>query len=218
MILKIKKRHIILSLILIIISIGSIVTFMKIRSFVTSKPKVSINTESDIKVSEKQKELLYSLVGLESSNMKILEKPLRIIGTYKVPEETVFNYIEYYLKYTKNKDIQDVEVSIDEKSLKINAKYKLLNAFKTSIEISILPSITQSNQLKLNIKDIKVLGISIEDELIDAIVDSWFGQIEGIVVNKGEVIIDKENFKDIILKDINLEEDKLIVDLEISLE
>lgn len=216
--MKIKKGYIIIMIIILLIGVASLEGLLKFKSFVTTKPKLDINTESEIDISKNQIEVLRTLVGLECSEMKILDNPLRINGTYKIPQETVLSYIEYYLKSTKNKDIQNVNISIEKDKLSIKAKYKLLNAFKTPIEVDILPSLTKSSQLKLHIIDIKVLGISIDEELIDAIIDSWFSKIKYIEVKNGDVIIDKENFKDIEIKEIYLEKNDVIVGIQIYLE
>ncbi|MEG0051373.1 MAG: hypothetical protein RR712_04270 [Terrisporobacter sp.] len=216
--MKIKKSYIIIVVVLLIILVGSLEAISKLKGFIVNKPKIEINTDSKVEFSNSQIELLHTLVGLESKNMKILDNPLSIEGIYEVPEGTVLSYIEYFLKTSKNKDIQDIEVNIDEESLSINAKYKLLNTFKTPIDISIVPSLTKSSQVKLHIKDIKVLGLSIDEELIDTIVDSWFSNMEGISVSKGDVIMDKDIFKGVSVKSISLNSSNLSMGLSIKLE
>lgn len=201
-----------------IILIGGYEIYTKIKLDITNRQEIEFSTNNNFKLFNGQTEILHTLVGLESKEMKIIDNPLRIEGEFKVPEETALNGINYYLKTTKNKEINDVDIRIEKDKIIIGAKYKLLNTFKTPMEVSIIPSITKSSDIKLHISDVTVLGFSIDEELVDAIVDSWFSNIKGIKVEKGDVIVDKNNFKDITIKSISLDTDNLIISLSMKLD
>ena len=201
-----------------IILIGGYEIYTKIKLDITNRQEIEFSTNNNFKLFNGQTEILHTLVGLESKEMKIIDNPLRIEGEFKVPEETALNGINYYLKTTKNKEINDVDIRIEKDKIIIGAKYKLLNTFKTPMEVSIVPSITKSSDIKLHISDVTVLGFSIDEELVDAIVDSWFSNIKGIKVEKGDVIVDKNNFKDIAIKSISLDTDNLIISLSMKLD
>lgn len=201
-----------------IILIGGYEIYTKIKQDITNRQEIEFSTNNNFKLFNGQTEILHTLVGLESKEMKIIDNPLRIEGEFKVPEETALNGINYYLKTTKNKEINDVDIRIEKDKIIIGAKYKLLNTFKTPMEVSIIPSITKSSDIKLHISDVTVLGFSIDEELVDAIVDSWFSNIKGIKVEKGDVIVDKNNFKDIAIKSISLDTDNLIISLSMKLD
>ena len=201
-----------------IILIGGYEIYTKIKLDITNRQEIEFSTNNNFKLFNGQTEILHTLVGFESKEMKIIDNPLRIEGEFKVPEETALNGINYYLKTTKNKEINDVDIRIEKDKIIIGAKYKLLNTFKTPMEVSIVPSITKSSDIKLHISDVTVLGFSIDEELVDAIVDSWFSNIKGIKVEKGDVIVDKNNFKDIAIKSISLDTDNLIISLSMKLD
>lgn len=216
--MKIKKIYIVILAVLMIILIGGYEIYTKIKLDITNRQEIEFSTNNNFKLFNGQTEILHTLVGLESKEMKIIDNPLRIEGEFKVPEETALNGINYYLKTTKNKEINDVDIRIEKDKIIIGAKYKLLNTFKTPMEVSIIPSITKSSDIKLHISDVTVLGFSIDEELVDAIVDSWFSNIKGIKVEKGDVIVDKNNFKDIAIKSISLDTDNLIISLSMKLD
>ena len=216
--MKIKKIYIVILAVLMIILIGGYEIYTKIKLDITNRQEIEFSTNNNFKLFNGQTEILHTLVGLESKEMKIIDNPLRIEGEFKVPEETALNGINYYLKTTKNKEINDVDIRIEKDKIIIGAKYKLLNTFKTPMEVSIIPSITKSSDIKLHINDVTVLGFSIDEGLVNAVVDSWFSNIKGIKVEKGDVIVDKNNFKDIAIKSISLDTDNLIISLSMKLD
>ncbi|RDY27879.1 hypothetical protein CHL78_007700 [Romboutsia weinsteinii] len=214
-----KKRNYIIGIIIlaIMIIIAISVSYMSKNSKVENK-KEQIEESTNIKLEDKQLEIFKTLVGLESKEMKIVDNPLRVDGTFLIPQETVLNGVNYYLKTSKNKDIKDVEVSLLENSIKIKAKYNLFGTFKTPVEISVVPSLTKDSDIKLDLKDIKVLNLKINQKLIDSIIDNWFTNQEGITIDGGDVIIDKKNLKGITVKDISIKSSNLIIGLSLKLD
>ena len=152
--------------------------------------KININLPQD------QIEFIQSLIGLESKNMKILDNPLRIEGEFYIPEETILSYTNHYLKDSNNKDIENIQVIINENKLTVGGEYKLFAGFKTPIDIDIEPILTTNKNLKLKLKDIRVDNIS---------------------VDKGDIIIDKKFFKNINIKNIEVKKDHLEIELIIML-
>lgn len=179
--------------------------------------KIDIDVNTNLNLPQGQIEYLQSLVGLESKNMKILDSPLRVEGSFYIPEDTILSYINHYLKKSNNKDIENVQVTINKNGLTIGGQYKLLAYLKTSIDIDILPTLTEDNDLRLNLKDIRLLNLSLNNDIIDAIVDSWFSNMDNVTVEKGDIIIDKSFFKNANIKSISVKEDYLIMDLSVSI-
>lgn len=214
-----KKRNYIIGIIIlaIMIIIAISVSYMSKNSKVENK-KEQIEESTNIKLEDKQLEIFKTLVGLESKEMKIVDNPLRVDGTFLIPQETVLNGVNYYLKTSKNKDIKDVEVSLLENSIKIKAKYNLFGTFKTPVEISVVPSLKENSDIKLDLKDIKVLNLKINQKLIDSIIDNWFTNQEGITIDGGDVIIDKKKLKGITVKDISIKSSNLIIGLSLKLD
>ena len=81
-----------------------------------------------------------------------------------------------------------------------------------------MPTITKEKNLRLNLKDIRLLNLSLNENIIDAVIDSWFSDLENISVDRGDVIIDKFFFKNTEIKSIDLKEDYLVIDLSLKIQ
>lgn len=215
--MKNRNKYLLISIIfLILISLFFIGSF-EWRNINKNSHKIDMDVNTSLDLPQNQIEYIQSLVGLESKNMKILDKPLRLEGSFYIPEDTILTYINHYLKNSNNKDIQNIKVTINKDGLTIGGKYKLLAYLKTPIDIDILPTLTKDNDLRLNLKDIRLLNLSLSDDIVDAIANSWFSNLDNITVDKGDIIIDKSFFKNTKIKSISIKEDYLIIDLSISL-
>ena len=216
--MKLKRRSVIILIILFIFLVLSLFGIYELSIKNNKKSSVDIDVNTSLNIPKNQIQYLQSLVGLESKNMKILENPLRIEGSFYIPEETILTFMNHYLETSNNKDVTNLNVTINENALTIEGQYKLLTYLKTPIDIDILPTITKDKNLKLNLKDIRLLNLSLNDNIIDAVVDSWFSNLENISVDRGDVIIDKSFFKSAEIKSIDLKEDYLVIDLSLKIQ
>ena len=212
------KRKIIIPLIILIFIILLFVGIYELSIKNNKKSSLDIDVNTSLNIPKEQMQYLQSLVGLESKNIKILDNPLRIEGSFYIPEETILTFINHYLESSNNKDITNLNITINENALTISGQYKLLTYLKTPIDIDILPTITKDKNLKLNLKDIRLLNLSLNDNIIDAVVDSWFSNLENISVDRGDVIIDKSFFKNTEIKSISLKKDYLVIDLSLKIQ
>ena len=68
----------------------------------------------------------------------------------------------------------------------------------------------KNNNLILNIKEVKLLDLKLYDWIVDialkSFIKDWFSKDSNINVKfeKGNVVIDKNNFKEVMLKNISL--------------
>lgn len=216
--MKLKRRSLIILIILFIFLVLSLFGIYELSTKNNKKSSLDIDVNTNLNIPKEQMQYLQSLVGLESKNIKILDNPLRIEGSFYIPEETILTFINHYLESSNNKDITNLNITINENALTISGQYKLLTYLKTPIDIDILPTITKDKNLKLNLKDIRLLNLSLNDNIIDAVVDSWFSNLENISVDRGDVIIDKSFFKNTEIKSISLKEDYLVIDLIIKIQ
>lgn len=212
------KRKIIIPLIILIFIILLFVGIYELSIKNNKKSSVDIDVNTSLNIPKEQMQYLQSLVGLESKNIKILDNPLRIEGSFYIPEETILTFINHYLESSNNKDITNLNITINKNALTISGQYKLLTYLKTPIDIDILPTITKEKNLRLNLKDIRLLNLSLNENIIDAVIDSWFSDLENISVDRGDVIIDKSFFKNTEIKSISLKEDYLVIDLSLKIQ
>ena len=212
------KRKIIIPLIILIFIILLFVGIYELSIKNNKKSSLDIDVNTSLNIPKEQMQYLQSLVGLESKNIKILDNPLRIEGSFYIPEETILTFINHYLENSNNKDITNLNITINKNALTISGQYKLLTYLKTPIDIDILPTITKEKNLRLNLKDIRLLNLSLNENIIDAVIDSWFSDLENISVDRGDVIIDKSFFKNTEIKSIDLKEDYLVIDLSLKIQ
>ena len=216
--MKLKRRSIIILIILFIFLVLSLFGIYELSIKNNKKSSIDIDVNTSLNIPKEQMQYLQSLVGLESKNIKILDNPLRIEGSFYIPEETILTFINHYLQTSNNKDITNLNITINKNALTIEGQYKLLTYLKTPIDIDILPTITEDKNIKLNLKDIRLLNLSLNDNIIDAVIDSWFSDLENISVDRGDVIIDKSFFKNTEIKSIDLKEDYLVIDLSLKIQ
>lgn len=216
--MKLKRRSIIILVVLFISLVLSLFGVYELSIKNNKKSSVDIDVNTNLNIPKEQMQYLQSLVGLESKNMKILDNPLRIEGSFYIPEETILTFINHYLENSNNKDITNLNITINKNALTISGQYKLLTYLKTPIDIDILPTITKEKNLRLNLKDIRLLNLSLNENIIDAVIDSWFSDLENISVDRGDVIIDKSFFKNTEIKSIDLKEDYLVIDLSLKIQ
>ncbi|MCI5628185.1 MAG: hypothetical protein MR346_00965 [Clostridium sp.] len=216
--MKLKRRSMIILIILLVFLVLSILGIYELSIKNNKKSSVDIDVNTNLNIPKEQMQYLQSLVGLESKNIKILDNPLRIEGSFYIPEETILTFINHYLESSNNKDITNLNITINKNALTISGQYKLLTYLKTPIDIDILPTITKEKNLRLNLKDIRLLNLSLNENIIDAVIDSWFSDLENISVDRGDVIIDKSFFKNTEIKSIDLKEDYLVIDLSLKIQ
>ena len=216
--MKLKRRSIIILIILFISLVLSIFGIYELSIKNNKKSSVDIDVNTSLNIPKEQMQYLQSLVGLESKNMKILDNPLRIEGSFYIPEVTILTFMNHYLETSNNKDVTNLNITINKNALTISGQYKLLTYLKTPIDIDILPTITKEKNLRLNLKDIRLLNLSLNENIIDAVIDSWFSDLENISVDRGDVIIDKSFFKNTEIKSIDLKEDYLVIDLSLKIQ
>ena len=216
--MKLKRRSIIILIILFIFLILRLFGIYELSIKNNQKSSIDIDVNTSLNIPKEQMQYLQSLVGLESKNIKILDNPLRIEGSFYIPEETILTFINHYLESSNNKDITNLNITINKNALTISGQYKLLTYLKTPIDIDILPTITKEKNLRLNLKDIRLLNLSLNENIIDAVIDSWFSDLENISVDRGDVIIDKSFFKNTEIKSIDLKEDYLVIDLSLKIQ
>ena len=216
--MKLKRRSIIILVVLFISLVLSLFGIYELSIKNNKKSSLDIDVNTSLNIPKEQMQYLQSLVGLESKNIKILDNPLRIEGSFYIPEETILTFINHYLENSNNKDITNLNITINKNALTISGQYKLLTYLKTPIDIDILPTITKEKNLRLNLKDIRLLNLSLNENIIDAVIDSWFSDLENISVDRGDVIIDKSFFKNTEIKSIDLKEDYLVIDLSLKIQ
>lgn len=184
------------------------------------------NEANNIERSENQNEILNfisSISGLQANNIEVIKEPLGIKGELFAPEATILNGINYFLEKTNNEKMKDVKVRIEDDYISLYVNYEVSNDIKTPIEVKLKPSLNSDEDLIITIEEVRCLELKISDWIVNLVLNSfatdWFpedGEIN-VKFDNGDVIVYKENFKEINLKSVSLEETGLKINAIIDL-
>ena len=80
--MKLKRRSIIILVVLFISLVLSLFGIYELSIKNNKKSSIDIDVNTSLNIPKEQMQYLQSLVGLESKNIKILDNPLRIEGSF----------------------------------------------------------------------------------------------------------------------------------------
>ncbi len=166
-------------------------------------------------------ELLRKIDGLEIKSAILENEPVGIKAFIEAPKETVVKGVEYFLE--GNKNFSEINIITKDGYLDIFTKYNL-NGMITPIKAKLYIGLDEAKNLILNIKDLKFLDINISDWIVDFGLTTFCKDIFSsnknlnISIDKGNIIIYKDNFKKFSLNDILIKEDVLELYIFINLE
>jgi hypothetical protein len=207
-----KKRKIFLGVIIfLILSAFMLFSIKKLDTQSNQQVKKIENSEEKVKNTEgKNLTFFIDIAGVKATNAELIDNPVGVKGEFLVPEKSILNGINYFLKETKNDKISNVNIDIEENGIIAKVDYKVNQNITTPIEVKFLPTVDKNNNLILNIKEVKLLDLKLYDWIVDialkSFIKDWFSKDSNINVKfeKGNVVIDKNNFKEVMLKNISL--------------
>lgn len=210
--MKNKKQKIFLGIIIFFILSATIIFSIKKLDTQPTQQVKKIENNKDIVENSEAKNLTFfrDIAGVKAKNIELIDNPVGVKGEFLVPEKSILNGINYFLNETKNDKISNVNIDIEENGIIAKVDYKVNQNITTPIEVKFLPTVDKHNNLILNIKEVKLLDLKLYDWIVDialkSFIKDWFSKDSNINVKfeKGNVVIDKNNFKEVILKNISL--------------
>ncbi|MCR1875646.1 hypothetical protein NSA45_07220 [Paraclostridium bifermentans] len=210
--MKNKKQKIFLGIIIFLILSATIIFSIKKLDTQPTQQVKKIEDNKDIVENSEAKNLTFfrDIAGVKATNIELIDNPVGVKGEFLVPEKSILNGINYFLKETKNDKISNVNIDIEENGIIAKVDYKVNQNITTPIEVKFLPTVDKNNNLILNIKEVKLLDLKLYDWIVDialkSFIKDWFSKDSNIDVKfeKGNVVIDKNNFKQVMLKNISL--------------
>ncbi|GIM33172.1 hypothetical protein [Paraclostridium bifermentans] len=172
--------------------------------------KIESNEDKVKNIEDKNLTFFRDIAGVKATNIELIDNPVGVKGEFLVPEKSILNGINYFLKETKNDKISNVNIDIEENGIIAKVDYKVNQNITTPIEVKFLPTVDNNNNLILNIKEVKLLDLKLYDWVVDialkSFIKDWFSKDSNINVKfeKGNVVIDKNNFKEVMLKNMSL--------------
>lgn len=210
--MKNKKQKIFLGIIIFLILSATIIFSIKKLETHPIQQVKKIEKNKGIVENSEAKNLTFfrDIAGVKATNIELIDNPVGVKGEFLVPEKSILNGINYFLKETKNDKINNVNIDIEENGIIAKVDYKVNQNITTPIEVKFLPTVDKNNNLILNIKEVKLLDLKLYDWIVDialkSFIKDWISKDSNIDVKfeKGNVVIDKNNFKQVMLKNISL--------------
>lgn len=222
--MKNKKQKIFLGIIIFLILSATIIFSIKKLETQPIQQVKKIEKNKDIVENSEAKNLTFfrDIAGVKATNIELIDNPVGVKGEFLVPEKSILNGINYFLKETKNDKINNVNIDIEENGIIAKVDYKVNQNITTPIEVKFLPTVDKNNNLILKIKEVKLLDLKLYDWIVDialkSFIKDWFSKDSNINVKfeKGNVVIDKNNFKQVMLKNISLGSEDLKINMIID--
>ena len=167
---------------------------------------------------------LSTVQGLKIENLELIDNPVGFEGVFLAPEHSIRNGLDYFLNENKNEKISKVSIDVDRGYIKVKVDYKIINNITTPIEVKVIPSLNEDKDLILKIDEVKFLDLKIANWIVDLGVKNFLKDFFSgnnnlaLEFNEGSVLIDKSNFKGIVLNNISIESKMLKLDVRIDLE
>lgn len=163
-----------------------------------------------------------AISGVKVEHLELIDNPVGAKTNLIVPKKAILNGIDYFLKDTNNKKMDNVKVDIGDGYISLSVDYKVTEKIVTPIQVNVVPELNSNKDLVLKIKEVKLLDLKISDLLVNIalknFITDWFptdGDIN-ITFNKGSVIISKDNFKGICINNLKVETTGLNIDATIN--
>ena len=192
-------------LIIIVILIGGM--------YYTFTPDKKINyNNSDCNIITKEEFLKGNFI--ESFN--ILTDPIRLEGAIAVSNDE-FRDIIYTVMTNYNYNTDDLKysnITLHNNYIKVIMPYKLLNIIDTQYEFNIYPTLVDNN-LHLNLREFKIGKLKLSNKIVQSILKENISNLP-FDINNNVIIIDKIYMEPVTLKDINVEDNKIIVNISVS--
>ncbi len=183
--------------------------------------KIEKNEETS---SNKTIDFLSAVQGLKIESVELVDDPVGFEGAFLAPEQSIRNGLDYFLNESKNEKISRVNIDVDGGCIKVNVDYKITNKITTPIEVKVIPSLNEDKDLVLKIDEVKFLDLKIANWIVDLgvknFVKDFFSGDNNLAVefNDGNVLMDKSNFKGVVLNNISIDSKMLKLDMRIDLE
>lgn len=174
--------------------------------------------------SNKTIDFLSAVQGLKIESVELVDDPVGFEGAFLAPEQSIRNGLDYFLNESKNEKISRVNIDVDGGCIKVNVDYKITNKITTPIEVKVIPSLNEDKDLVLKIDEVKFLDLKIANWIVDLgvknFVKDFFSGDNNLAMefNDGNVLIDKSNFKGVVLNNISIDSKMLKLDMRIDLE
>ena len=221
-----KGIKIILASVLILLIIFGVMFISKnnkIKSEIKEENNSGSITETE-EIGQGTLGFLKSIVGVKAESLEIINKPVMgIKGSVFAPEEAIVKGINYFLQQTNNNKMKNLKIDIEDNTIDIYVNYNVKSDKDIPIKMKIKPSLNESKDLVIDIGEVKVLDLKVANFIVNLVMKTfvidWFDNSNiKVEYGKNNVIISKENFKNVNLNSIEVKNEGILLDMIINLE
>lgn len=197
-----KKNKILISIVILIGLIIGVAYYLLIP-----REKIEVDTNTKLITAED------ILKGSFIDYGEILKNPLRLKGKISITNEEFKNII--YTIMTKNNinEFKKVYIDLSENKIRAIIPYRILG-INTQIDVNLQPY-AKDNELYFTLTNLKIGKLKVSDNILSNQLDKYKSKIP-FEINKNSIIIKEEMILPIIIDNINIENNKIIVELEIK--
>lgn len=213
---------------IVIISISIIALLFGAVYYNKTEKEEIINKQEPIKEEQYvEKEIikfLRSISGMKANEIDIIDNPVGFKGELVLPKESIQNGIEYFLKNTNNEKMKELKIEVEPGYIRIYVEYEPIKNIKTPIEVEVIPEIDENEDLAIYIKEVRFLDLKIANWIVDfamkSFIKDWFPEESQskMEFNRGNVVLYKENFGGVYLKDIIVTSNELKINAIVNLD
>ena len=202
-----KGIKIILASVLILLIIFGVMFISKIKSEIKEENNSGSITETE-EIGQGTLGFLKSIVGVKAESLEIINKPvIGIKGSVFAPEEAIVKGINYFLQQTNNNKMKNLKIDIEDNTIDIYVNY----------------NVKSDKDLVIDIGEVKVLDLKVANFIVNLVMKTfvidWFDNSNiKVEYGKNNVIISKENFKNVNLNSIEVKNEGILLDMIINLE
>lgn len=199
-----KISKIVISVIIVLILlVGSLYYFL------IPKDKMEINANKKLVTIE-------DLVkGTYIDHFEVATDPVRLKGKLSLSDEEVRNIV-YTLshKYEIN-ELESIYIKVINNKINVFFPYEIFGFIKTQCELEIVPSVVNDN-LIIELRNLKLGKIKLSDKILANNINKYNNETP-FTIKENIIEIDNSFIKPLSLKKINIEKDKIILEIELQL-
>lgn len=217
-------KIILISVLILLIIFG--IMFISKNNKIKPEIKEQNNSNSIIETKEIGQgtlEFLKSIVGVKAENLEIINKPvIGIKGSIFAPEEAIVKGINYFLQQTNNNKMKNLKIDIEDNTIDIYVNYNVKSDKDIPVKMKIKPSLNESKDLIIDIGEVKILDLKVANFIVNLVMKTfvidWFDNSNiKVEYEKNNVIISKENFKNVNFNSIEVKNEGILLDMVINL-
>lgn len=147
-------------------------------------------------------------------NFEISKKPLGLQGKISITSQEFKDIVYSVMKTNNITELEDASIILENDKVKIVSPYKAFGIIDSQIEAYLTPNISDNN-LNIEVSNLKLGKINLSDKTLINHLNSYKDKMP-FALNGKAITIDKSYTYPIVLNNIEIKENKIILDLNLQ--